>query len=47
MLLYWLIWEWGCRRPFLDIRLFGRRNFTIGVIGLFAGFCVFKVCCRC
>lgn len=42
LLLYWLIWEWGCRRPFLDIRLFGRRNFTIGLIGLFVGFLCFQ-----
>lgn len=38
MLIYWVTWELGVRRPFLDIRLFAHRNFTIGVLVLFVGF---------
>lgn len=38
MLTYWVIWELSVRRPFLDIRLFAHRNFTIGVLVLFVGF---------
>jgi len=38
MSMYWLIWELGVRRPFLDIRLFAHRNFTIGVLVLIVGF---------
>ncbi|PPD43019.1 MAG: MFS transporter [Methylobacter sp.] len=41
-LIYWVIWELSLRRPFLDIRLFAHRNFTIGVIILFAGFLLFQ-----
>ncbi|HBP87374.1 MAG TPA: DHA2 family efflux MFS transporter permease subunit [Nitrospirales bacterium] len=33
-----IIWELGERRPMLDLRLFGDRNFTIGVICLVVGF---------
>ncbi len=39
---YWIIWELSLRRPFLDIRLFAQRNFTIGVITLFFGFLMFQ-----
>lgn len=39
---YWVIWELGQRRPFLDIRLFAQRNFTIGVVILFLGFLMFQ-----
>ncbi|AEG00893.1 DHA2 family efflux MFS transporter permease subunit [Methylomonas methanica] len=41
-LIYWVIWECSHRRPFLDIRLFTHRNFTIGVIILFLGFLMFQ-----
>lgn len=41
-LLVWVIWELSVRHPFLDIRLFGHRNFTIGVIALFCGFLMFQ-----
>jgi len=39
---YWIIWELSQRRPFLDIRLFTHRNFTIGVFTLFFGFLMFQ-----
>ncbi|MDT8406636.1 MAG: DHA2 family efflux MFS transporter permease subunit [Methylococcales bacterium] len=38
----WVIWTLSVRYPFLDLRLFGRRNFTIGVITLFLGFLMFQ-----
>lgn len=41
-LIYWVIWELSLRRPFLDIRLFAHRNFTIGVFILFMGFLMFQ-----
>ncbi|MGY6277486.1 DHA2 family efflux MFS transporter permease subunit [Methylomonas sp. MgM2] len=41
-LLSWIIWELGVRHPFLDVRLFAGRNFTIGVIALFFGFLMFQ-----
>lgn len=41
-LLYWVIWEFSHRRPFLDICLFAQRNFTIGVVILFLGFLMFQ-----
>lgn len=41
-LIYWVVWELSVRRPFLDIRLFARRNFTIGVLVLFMGFLFFQ-----
>lgn len=41
-MVYWLVWELKVRRPFLDIRLFARRNFTIGVLILFLGFLFFQ-----
>lgn len=41
-LIYWLVWELNVRRPFLDIRLFAHRNFTIGVLILFLGFLFFQ-----
>lgn len=40
-LVCWVIWELSVRRPFLDIRLFGRRNFAIGTVALFCGFLCF------
>ncbi len=40
--LYWIAWELGHRRPFLDIRLFAQRNFTIGVLLLSIGFLFFQ-----
>ncbi|QPK61578.1 DHA2 family efflux MFS transporter permease subunit [Methylomonas sp. LL1] len=39
---YWVIWELSLRRPFLDIRLFARRNFTIGIVALLFGFLMFQ-----
>ncbi|MGZ4998951.1 MAG: DHA2 family efflux MFS transporter permease subunit [Methylomonas sp.] len=41
-MMYWVIWELSLRRPFLDIRLFAHRNFTIGVLILFVGFLFFQ-----
>jgi DHA2 family multidrug resistance protein len=41
-LIYWVIWELSVRHPFLDISLFGQRNFTIGVFILFIGFLSFQ-----
>ncbi|MGJ0484167.1 MAG: DHA2 family efflux MFS transporter permease subunit [Methylomicrobium sp.] len=41
-LLYWIVWELSVRRPFLDIRLFAHRNFTIGVLMLSIGFLFFQ-----
>ena len=41
-LIAWVIWELSVRQPFLDIRLFKQRNFTIGVITLFCGFLMFQ-----
>ncbi|NOU14561.1 MAG: DHA2 family efflux MFS transporter permease subunit [Methylococcaceae bacterium] len=41
-LVYWVVWEFSQRRPFLDICLFAQRNFTIGVIILFLGFLMFQ-----
>lgn len=41
-LIAWVIWELSVRQPFLDIRLFRQRNFTIGVIALFCGFLMFQ-----
>jgi len=41
-LLYWIVWELGHRRPFLDIGLFAHRNFTIGVVLLSVGFLFFQ-----
>lgn len=41
-LLAWIIWELSVRHPFLDIRLFSQRNFTIGVFTLFCGFLMFQ-----
>jgi DHA2 family multidrug resistance protein len=40
--LYWIVWELSIRRPFLDIRLFAHRNFTIGVLMLSIGFLFFQ-----
>jgi DHA2 family multidrug resistance protein len=40
--LYWIVWELSARRPFLDIRLFTHRNFTIGVLMLSIGFLFFQ-----
>nr|WP_305907958.1 MFS transporter [Methylomarinum sp. Ch1-1]MDP4520757.1 MFS transporter [Methylomarinum sp. Ch1-1] len=47
MLIYWVVWELSVRHPFLDIRLFAYRNFTIGALSLFSVFSVFRACCRC
>ena len=41
-LIAWIIWELSVRHPFLDIRLFSHRNFTIGVLTLFCGFLMFQ-----
>lgn len=41
-LLAWIIWELSVRHPFLDIRLFSQRNFTIGAFTLFCGFLMFQ-----
>ena len=41
-LVAWIIWELSLRRPFLDVRLFGRRNFAIGALSLFIGFLCFQ-----
>jgi len=41
-LTYWVIWELSLRRPFLDLRLFAHRNFTIGVVVLCMGFLFFQ-----
>ncbi|MGR9044493.1 MAG: DHA2 family efflux MFS transporter permease subunit [Gammaproteobacteria bacterium] len=41
-LVYWVIWELSVRHPFLDIRLFAHRNFTIGCLGLVLGFLCFQ-----
>lgn len=41
-LIYWVIWEMGVRRPFLDIGLFAHRNFAIGASILFVGFLFFQ-----
>ncbi|MGR8929919.1 MAG: DHA2 family efflux MFS transporter permease subunit [Gammaproteobacteria bacterium] len=41
-LVAWIIWELSVRHPFLDIRLFSERNFTISVIALFFGFLMFQ-----
>lgn len=41
-LLYWIVWELGARHPFLDIRLFAHRNFTIGALALTIGFLYFQ-----
>ncbi len=37
-LVYFIIWELGERYPLLNLRLFARRNFAIGTIGLSVGF---------
>ncbi|WP_349431205.1 DHA2 family efflux MFS transporter permease subunit [Methylomarinum sp. Ch1-1] len=42
MLIYWVVWELSVRHPFLDIRLFAYRNFTIGALSLFFGFLCFQ-----
>jgi len=36
-----LIWELTDQHPVVDLRLFGRRNFTVGVIGMALGYGVF------
>ncbi len=33
-----IIWEWGERQPIIDVRLFARSSYAIGVIGGFFGF---------
>lgn len=40
--LYLVVWELGTPYPAIDLRLFGRRNFTIGVVGLTLGFLCFQ-----
>ena len=37
-LAYFIIWELGARYPLLNLRLFARRNFAIGTIGLSVSF---------
>lgn len=34
----WIVWELGEEHPALDLRLFAHRNFTVGLVGLTAGF---------
>jgi DHA2 family multidrug resistance protein len=41
-LLYAILWELGTPYPVVDLRLFGSRNFTIGLIGLCLGFLCFQ-----
>jgi DHA2 family multidrug resistance protein len=41
-LLYAIVWELGTPHPIVDLRLFGSRNFTIGLIGLCLGFLCFQ-----
>jgi DHA2 family multidrug resistance protein len=41
-LLYAIPWELGTPHPVVDLRLFGSRNFTIGLVGLCLGFLCFQ-----
>lgn len=41
-LIAWIVWELHVRHPFVDVSLFGHRNFTIGVLSLFFGFLCFQ-----
>lgn len=41
-LVAFLIWEWDEKRPLVDVRLFARRNFAVGAIGLFLTALVFQ-----
>ena len=41
-LAYWIVWELGCRNPFLDIQLFSHRNFALGTTVVFLGFLFFQ-----
>lgn len=38
---YFVIWEWSERHPVVDLRLFSRRNFTVGVTCTTVGYTVF------
>ncbi len=41
-LAYFIIWELSLKNPFLDIRLFARRNFVIGASVMFVSFSFFQ-----